>query len=107
MSNPIVMSTSMLTGMMTGAVVDRAGYYPDMDSTDFKAGIWRVSPSRTINIPDGAYAYGIVVVCPAILPTGKYAWIYYISDQGQLFSRLYWENSWHPWYYTQMQKITT
>lgn len=107
MSKPIVMSNSLLTGMMSGAVVDRAGYYADMDSTDFKAGIWRVSPSRTANIPDGIYNYGIVVVCPAILPTGKYVWIYYITDQGQFCSRLYWENSWHPWFYTQMQKITT
>ncbi|MBD5278917.1 MAG: hypothetical protein HDS35_00010 [Bacteroides sp.] len=107
MSEPIVMSNSLLTGILTGAVVDRAGYYADMDSTDFKAGIWRVSPSHTANIPSGIYSYGIVVVCPAIQSSDKYAWVYYITDQGQLCSRLYWQSGWRPWYYTQLQKVTT
>lgn len=99
MSKATVLTNDLLKGVMTDALVSRS-YCEDMNECK-TSGYYIISEQRTVNIPEGAYHYGVLMV----MQIGSFILqVYYPhiimtdAERGCIYTRLHHTNSgWGVW----------
>ena len=97
MSEPIILTSTMLKEMLPDAVVNRATTVKDLDDMILFSGVYRTRPEETTNLPPGAYRYGILIVERADFNGQIFLIQRYYADNGEIYVRHYWNTSWRDW----------
>lgn len=101
MSETKQLTNTLLKGLMTDSVADR-DYCTDMD-TCMESGYYTVSAQRTVNIPEGAYSYGVLLVMKSRSFVSQIYHAHHAANGGNapdscLHVRMHHEASgWGPW----------
>ena len=97
MSETKKLTNALLKEKMTDAMVDRNVYLPDFNNVDMAAGVYRVHPEVTKNIPEGIYGYGIATLEKCFLGNDLYMIQRYYSNKGECLFRDCWKSAWGLW----------